>query len=135
MSRWPWFSLGIVTGLVMAVGFGFAGAKHVAEKPASSFVPGHPITAAVGGEKDTKSVPPTEDGKLRIIEFGAHPDDCEIRAGGAAILWTQQGHHVKFVSATNGDIGHWSMAGGPLAVRRYAEVQQAAKIFGTTTDV
>ena len=47
------------------------------------------------------------DGKLRIIAFGAHPDDAEFQAGGTAIKWAQQGHHVKFVSVTNGDIGHW----------------------------
>jgi LmbE family N-acetylglucosaminyl deacetylase len=78
---------------------------------------------------------PADDGKLRIIEFGAHPDDAEIRAGGAAILWSGLGHHVKFVSVTNGDIGHWGQAGGPLAQRRAAEVQQAAKILGITTEV
>ncbi len=76
-----------------------------------------------------------DDGKLRIIQFGAHPDDCEIRAGGTAILWAKAGHHVKFVSLTNGDIGHWRMAGGPLARRRFNEVQGAAKILGTTTQV
>jgi LmbE family N-acetylglucosaminyl deacetylase len=76
-----------------------------------------------------------DDGKLRVIVFGAHPDDCEIRAGGAALLWGQQGHHVKFVSVTNGDIGHWGMAGGALARRRNGEAQEAAKILGTTTVV
>ena len=45
------------------------------------------------------------------------------------------GHHVKFVSVTNGDIGHWRMAGGPLAQRRTAEVQEAARILGITTEV
>ncbi len=74
-------------------------------------------------------------GKLRIIAFGAHPDDCEIRAGGVATMWAAQGHHVKFVSTTNGDIGHWKMAGGPLAQRRTEEVQKAAKIFGIETEV
>ena len=63
------------------------------------------------------------------------PDDCEIRAGGVATLWAAQGHHVKFVSVTNGDIGHWREAGGPLARRRTAEVEQAAKILGITTEV
>jgi N-acetylglucosamine malate deacetylase 1 len=71
-----------------------------------------------------------DDGKLRIIVFGAHPDDCEIDAGGTAILWAAQGHHVKFVSTTNGDIGHATMAGGPLAKRRAAEVKEAAKVLG-----
>src|SRR5262249_26762567 len=70
------------------------------------------------------------DGKLRIICFGAHPDDCELRAAGVAAKWAALGHHVKFVSVTNGDIGHWSMAGGPLAQRRAAEVKKCAKILG-----
>jgi LmbE family N-acetylglucosaminyl deacetylase len=78
---------------------------------------------------------PPDDGKLRIIAFGAHPDDCEIFGGGTACLWAQQGHHVKFVSVTNGDIGHWQMAGGPLAQRRKKEVEAAAKILGNTVQV
>src|SRR5213593_4126396 len=73
--------------------------------------------------------------KLRIICFGAHPDDCEIQAGGVAALWSAKGHKVKFVSVTNGDIGHWREAGGPLALRRKAEVEQAARILGISTEV
>jgi LmbE family N-acetylglucosaminyl deacetylase len=76
-----------------------------------------------------------DDGKLHIICFGAHPDDCELKAGGVAAMWAAQGHHVKFVSVTNGDIGHWREAGGPLARRRTAEVEQAAKVLGITTQV
>src|ERR1043165_3504097 len=72
---------------------------------------------------------------LRIICFGAHPDDCEIQAGGVAALWAARGHKVKFVSVTNGDIGHWRDAGGPLAVRRKSEVEAAAKILGIETEV
>src|SRR5207249_6482210 len=64
-----------------------------------------------------------------------HPDDCELQVGGTAAMWAAQGHHVKFVSVTNGDIGHWREAGGPLARRRTAEVQEAAKILGITTQV
>src|ERR1044071_8248542 len=80
------------------------------------------------------AVPP-EDGKLRIICFGAHPDDCELRAAGVAAKWAALGHHVKFVSVTNGDIGHWAMAGGPLAQRRTAEVNKSAKILGIESQV
>jgi len=78
---------------------------------------------------------PADDGKLRIIVFGAHPDDCELKAGGTAALWAAQGHHVKFVSTTNGDIGHAAIAGGPLARRRIAEVKEAAKVLGIETEV
>jgi N-acetylglucosamine malate deacetylase 1 len=76
-----------------------------------------------------------DDGKLRIICFGAHPDDCELQAGGTGALWASRGHKVKFVSVTNGDIGHWRDAGGPLARRRRIETEQADKILGVTTEI
>ena len=47
-----------------------------------------------------------QDQPLRIIAFGAHPDDCDIRAGGTAAKWAALGHKVRFVSVTNGDAGH-----------------------------
>jgi LmbE family N-acetylglucosaminyl deacetylase len=75
------------------------------------------------------------DGKLRIIAFGAHPDDCELKASGVAALWAAQGHQVKFVSLTNGDIGHFEEAGAPLALRRKAEVEACAKGLGIDTQV
>lgn len=81
------------------------------------------------------AAPPPADGKLRIICFGAHPDDCELQAGGVSALWAERGHEVKLVSVTNGDIGHWREAGGPLAIRRKREVEAAAKILGTTVQV
>ena len=67
---------------------------------------------------------------LRVIAFGAHPDDAEFQIGGCAIKWAQLGHKVKLVSVTNGDIGHWKMAGGPLAKRRTAESKEAARRMG-----
>ena len=78
---------------------------------------------------------PAQEKPLRIICFGAHPDDAEIKAGGVATLWSAKGHAVKLVSTTNGDIGHFRDAGGPLARRRLAEVQRASKIFGSTVEV
>jgi LmbE family N-acetylglucosaminyl deacetylase len=77
----------------------------------------------------------SSDRVLRIIAFGAHPDDNEIKAGGVAALWAAQGHRVKFVSCTNGDIGHWNVAGGPLAQWRTREVKEAARILGIETEV
>lgn len=72
---------------------------------------------------------------LRIIAFGAHPDDAELKASGVAALWAAAGHKVKFVAMTNGDVGHFESAGGPLAKRRRAEVEQCAKILGIETEV
>src|SRR5215204_4186590 len=72
---------------------------------------------------------------LRIIVFGAHPDDCELDAGGTAARWAKLGHKVKFVSVTNGDIGHFEQAGAILARRRFAEVQRCAEILGIETEV
>jgi len=78
---------------------------------------------------------PPADGKLRIIIFGAHPDDAEYRGAGVAMKWARLGHHVKLVSATNGDIGHWQIAGGPLAQRRTKEVMEVGRRLGVTTEV
>src|SRR5438874_4082802 len=89
--------------------------------------------AAQAAQPAPANVP--SDGKLRIICFGAHPDDCELKVGGTAALWAAQGHHVKLVSVTNGDIGHWRDAGGPLARRRAAEAEQADRILGVTSEV
>jgi LmbE family N-acetylglucosaminyl deacetylase len=75
------------------------------------------------------------DGKLRIIVFGAHPDDAEYRAAGVAMKWAKQGHHVKLVATTNGDIGHWEIAGGPLATRRRKEVAEVARRLGVVNEV
>lgn len=71
----------------------------------------------------------------RIIVIGAHPDDCDMDAGGTAALFASMGYAVKFVSVTNGDAGHQSEGGGALAKRRIAEAQEAGKRFGVTYDV
>jgi len=85
--------------------------------------------------QDKNANTPSGDGKLRIVVFGAHPDDAEFKAGGTAAKWAKQGHHVKLCSVTNGDIGHWQMAGGPLAQRRTAESAAVAKKLGVTSQV
>ncbi len=81
--------------------------------------------------------PPEEaaEAKLRIICFGAHPDDAEYKSGGTAALWAKLGHQVKLVSVTNGDIGHWQMSGGALARRRTAESAEVARRLGVTSQV
>ena len=72
---------------------------------------------------------------VRVIAFGAHPDDCDLGAGGLAAKYAALGHKVKFVSLTNGDAGHQSLGGGQLAMRRRAEAQEAARRIGIEYEV
>src|SRR5438105_13922999 len=72
---------------------------------------------------------------IRVIAFGAHPDDCDIRAAGTAAKFAAMGHHVKFVSVTNGDAGHQLEGGGMLAKRRRAEAMESARRLGITYEV
>src|SRR5947199_10653559 len=72
---------------------------------------------------------------VRVIAFGAHPDDCDLGAGGIAAKYAALGHKVKFVSLTNGDAGHQSQHGEELAKRRRAEAQEAARRIGIEYEV
>jgi LmbE family N-acetylglucosaminyl deacetylase len=72
---------------------------------------------------------------LRIIAFGAHPDDCDLGAGGLAAKYSALGYKVKFVSLTNGDAGHQSQGGEQLARRRRAEAQEAGRRIGIEYEV
>lgn len=72
---------------------------------------------------------------LKIIVFGAHPDDCDLGAGGVASIYSSMGHKVKFVSLTNGDAGHQDIGGGELAKRRLNETKEVAKRLGIEYDV
>ena len=76
----------------------------------------------------------TDDGKLSILVIGAHPDDCDLRFGGTAMLYRALGHEVRFVSMCNGDGGHYCEGGGPLARRRHAEAQAAARVADVRYD-
>jgi LmbE family N-acetylglucosaminyl deacetylase len=72
---------------------------------------------------------------INVVVIGAHPDDCDIDAGGTAIQFAQMGHRVLFISATNGDAGHFNKSGVTLAQIRKAEAEEAGKRFGVTYKV
>lgn len=73
--------------------------------------------------------------QLHVIAFGAHPDDCDLKAGGLAAKYVAAGDLVKFVSLTNGDAGHYAEGGGALAKRRRAEAMEAARRIGIVYEV
>lgn len=68
--------------------------------------------------------------RRRILVIGAHPDDCDLKAGGSAAMWVRQGHEVRFVSATDGRLGHHQQWGHELATRRWAEADAAGRALG-----
>ena len=81
------------------------------------------------------AVAPSTAEPIRVIAIGAHPDDCDIKAGGIAAKYVAAGHKFKFVSVTNGDAGHQSEGGGMLAARRRAEAQESGRRLGIEYEV
>ncbi|MED5400810.1 MAG: PIG-L deacetylase family protein [Planctomycetota bacterium] len=67
---------------------------------------------------------------LKILIIGAHPDDCDLSAGGSAALWRQLGHAVTFVSMTDGRSGHHEIPGDRLADIRRMEANAAGATLG-----
>lgn len=72
---------------------------------------------------------------LRVLIIGAHPDDCDVMAGGTAALWRRAGHTVKLVSVTNGESGHHLRRGAELVALRTAEARAAGALIGSEYQV
>lgn len=72
---------------------------------------------------------------VRLLVIGAHPDDCEIHAGGLATIYRRLGRTVRFVSVTCGDMGHFAKDGPELARIRRAEAAAAAEVIGVESGV
>jgi N-acetylglucosamine malate deacetylase 1 len=70
-----------------------------------------------------------------LLVVGAHPDDCEITAGGIAALTSARGGRVLHVALTNGDKGHQTLGGATLARMRRAEARAAAAVVGAESIV
>jgi LmbE family N-acetylglucosaminyl deacetylase len=136
MNQARWCALGIVLGICLAGAFGFVRQDaDRSEVRVDDEIPKPQSSQNLRTALVTQPQARADDGKLRIIAFGAHPDDCEIKTGGAGAMWSAKGHQVQFVACTNGDIGHWQTAGGPLALRRLGETQRADRLLGVATEV
>ena len=88
------------------------------------------VSTAAQQPAPQRTMAPSTDGKLNVIAFGAHPDDCDQRAGGTGAKLAALGHRVRFVAVTNGDAGHQTEGGGALAARRRAEAKEAGRRIG-----
>lgn len=69
---------------------------------------------------------------MRVLAFGAHPDDWDEFAGGTMLRYAQAGHAVGVVSLTDGS-GYGSGASAEdIARRRKGEFEAAATLLGNS---
>ena len=73
---------------------------------------------------------PRKPGPYRIMFVVAHPDDADIICGCFALKLIAKGMKVKFVSVTDGRMGHHRLSPEETARTRRAETIEAAKRFG-----
>ena len=76
-----------------------------------------------------ESIPRTP-GPQRVMVIGAHPDDADIVCGCFSLKLIEKGYKVKFVSITDGRMGHHRLSPQETADTRRAETLEAAKRFG-----
>lgn len=67
---------------------------------------------------------------LRVLAFGAHPDDLEILMGGTLAKYAERGHHVTMAIVTNGDVGSSTLPMEEIAAIRKAEAEASAALIG-----
>lgn len=68
--------------------------------------------------------------RLKIIVFGAHPDDPETGCGGAMLLFTRVGYEVVAAYLTRGQAGIEGKSFAEAANIRTREAGEACKILG-----
>lgn len=72
----------------------------------------------------------SKQGKLRVLAFGAHPDDLEFYAGGTLAKYAERGHDVVMAVVTNGDIGSSTHTMDEIRAIRKAEAERSAAMIG-----
>ncbi|MBO4448754.1 MAG: PIG-L family deacetylase, partial [Kiritimatiellae bacterium] len=60
-------------------------------------------------------------GPTRVMVIGAHPDDADIVCGCTAVKLIERGFSVRFVSITDGRMGHHKLTPDETARTRRAE--------------
>src|SRR5271157_3135796 len=67
---------------------------------------------------------------LKVMVIMAHPDDPDLETGGLALKLTAAGHKVKYVSVTNGNMGHQWRGPIELAFVELEETRRACEVLG-----
>ena len=66
----------------------------------------------------------------RILAIHAHPDDCEILAGGTLALLAERGHEITIATFTPGDCGSRDLGPDEIAAIRRKEAASSAATIG-----
>lgn len=67
---------------------------------------------------------------MRILAFGAHPDDIEFRLGGTLAKYAKRGDEIFMAVVTNGNIGTFRHTKEEIAAIRHKEAQASADLIG-----
>jgi LmbE family N-acetylglucosaminyl deacetylase len=67
---------------------------------------------------------------MRILAIHAHPDDCEILAGGTLALLAGRGHEITIATMSPGDCGSRETGPEETAAIRRSEAARAAALIG-----
>ncbi len=67
---------------------------------------------------------------MRVLAFGAHPDDIEFRCGGTLAKMAARGDEIFMCIATNGNIGSFQMGKDEIRAVRHKEAQAACDLIG-----
>ena len=66
---------------------------------------------------------------MRLMAFGAHPDDIEFLCAGTLAKYRAQGHDIAIAVMTNGEVGSATLPAPEIAAIRQKEAAQAAAII------
>ena len=68
--------------------------------------------------------------KMRVLAFGAHPDDIEFRLAGTLLKMKKRGDEIFMCVVTNGEIGSYRHTKAEIAEIRKKEAQASADLIG-----
>jgi LmbE family N-acetylglucosaminyl deacetylase len=69
---------------------------------------------------------------MNILAIYAHPDDAEFLASGSMAKWTEEGHQVYAIAATDGSMGTMmtDLTRAEVSERRRGELGEAMEVIG-----
>jgi LmbE family N-acetylglucosaminyl deacetylase len=66
---------------------------------------------------------------MRIMAFGAHPDDIEFLCAGTLAKYGDKGHDVAIAISTNGEVGSPTLSKAEIARIREEEARESAAVI------